>query len=224
MKDTRNMPPDPESSPESGLPPHQKPDGRPESLDSDEAQTKVILEPPDSKQGILPHAPMDLRVNDVTANSLKLTWQMKNKNSVNVQYYVIKYKPREAHNFQEVSGAFTNSSDITDLLPTTEYEFAVLAVNNVGRGELSKSVIITTRREAQWEPDDSELTLEELKEAFRLFDEEKMGYITIDIFKGILEEIEPEWTEDDLNEILADIDTDHSGTIDFDEFVKIMIG
>lgn len=223
MKDTRSMPPAVESLPSPGLPPHQKPDGRPEGLDSeDQAPTKAVRLP-DTKPKVL-HAPSDLRVSDVASNSLRLAWQMKNKNAANVQYYVIKYKPREAHNSQEVSGAFTNSYDIKDLLPSTEYEFAVLAVNNVGRGELSKPIFVTTRREQQWEPDDSDITLDELKDAFRLFDTDGVGYITADIFKGILIEIEPDWTEQDLEEIFQDIDLDSSGTIDFEEFVKIMIG
>ena len=59
---------------------------------------------------------MDLRASDVAANSLRLTWQMKNKNAANVQYYVIKYKPREARNVQEISGAFTNDYEIKDLM------------------------------------------------------------------------------------------------------------
>jgi len=68
----------------------------------------------------------------------------------------------------------------------------------------------------------AELTIDELKQAFRLFDEEGMGYITITTFRGILRELDDDWTEDDIDSIIVEIDTDSSGTIDFDEFVKIM--
>jgi len=217
------MPPT-EDSAVSGLPPHQSPDGRPSGMESptQEPPTKAVLNPA-NKQGV-PNAPHDLRTSDVASSSLKLSWQMKNKNACNVTYYVLKYKPKEAKTWAEISGAFTNTYDVKDLSPFTDYEFCVLAVNNVGRGELSEPVFVTTRKEQTWEPDDSDITLDELKDAFRLFDSDGVGYITTDIFKEILQEIEPEWTEDDLMEIICDIDIDGSGTIDFEEFVKIMIG
>lgn len=226
MKDTRVMPPT-EDSAVSGLPPHQSPDGRPSGMDSptEEAPAKVHIgdKQPANKQGV-PNPPHDLRTADVAATGLKLNWQMKNKNACNVTYYVIKYKPKEAKTWAEISGAFTNTYDVKDLSPFTDYEMAVLAVNSVGRGELSEPIFVTTRKEQTWEPDDSDITLDELKDAFRLFDADGAGYITTDIFKEILSEIEPEWTEDDLMEIICDIDIDGSGTIDFEEFVKIMIG
>lgn len=224
MKDTRNMPPT-EDSAVSGLPPHQSPDGRPSGMESpppQDAPTKAVLNPA-NKQAV-PNPPHDCRSSDVAATSLKLSWQMKNKNASNVTYYVIKYKPKEAKSWSEISGAFTNTYEVKDLLPFTDYEFCVLAVNNVGRGELSEPTFVTTRKEQTWEPDDSDITLDELKDAFRLFDTDGAGFITTDIFKEILSEIEPEWTEADLMEIICDIDIDGSGTIDFDEFVKIMIG
>jgi len=68
----------------------------------------------------------------------------------------------------------------------------------------------------------AELTIEELKEVFRLFDYEKLGYITLETFGGILHELDDDWTDEDVAGILADIDTDGNGAIDFEEFVKIM--
>ena len=41
-------------------------------------------------------------------------------------------------------------------------------------------------------------------------------------FKVILKEMDEDFTEDELDEIIAEIDTDKSDTIDFNEFVKIM--
>ncbi|XP_023348679.1 troponin C [Eurytemora carolleeae] len=67
-----------------------------------------------------------------------------------------------------------------------------------------------------------ELTMDELKEAFRLFDYEGFGYITVETFRTILRELDDDWTEDDISGIISDIDIDGSGTIDFEEFVKIM--
>merc|ERR1712150_210707 len=67
-----------------------------------------------------------------------------------------------------------------------------------------------------------ELTLDELKMAFRLFDDQAEGYIRVLTFRNILKEIDEDFSEDELDGIINDIDIDGSGTIDFDEFCKIM--
>merc|ERR1711953_971816 len=67
-----------------------------------------------------------------------------------------------------------------------------------------------------------ELTLDELKMAFRLFDDQAEGYIRVLTFRKILKEIDEDFSDDELDGIINDIDIDGSGTIDFDEFCKIM--
>jgi len=67
-----------------------------------------------------------------------------------------------------------------------------------------------------------DLTHEEIKAAFRLFDDTGEGFITVIRFRMILKEMDEDFTEDELDEIIAEIDTDKSDTIDFNEFVKIM--
>jgi len=66
------------------------------------------------------------------------------------------------------------------------------------------------------------LTLDELKEAFRLFDDLKEGFITIDRFRAILKEIDEEITDDEVEQIIIDTDLDKSETIDFEEWIKLM--
>ena len=62
-----------------------------------------------------------------------------------VQYYVIEYRPKRATwDWKEISGAITQFYDIRGLTPYTEYEFVVLGVNNVGRGEKSAPIVVTT--------------------------------------------------------------------------------
>merc|ERR1712045_152043 len=67
-----------------------------------------------------------------------------------------------------------------------------------------------------------DLTHEEIKAAFRLFDDTGEGFITVLRFRLILKEIDDDFSDDELDEIIAEIDTDKSDTIDFNEFVKIM--
>jgi len=67
-----------------------------------------------------------------------------------------------------------------------------------------------------------ELTTDELKAAFRIFDDIGEGFITVERFRQILKEIDEEFTDDEIDEVIAEIDMDKSTTIDFNEFVKIM--
>ncbi|KAL1123182.1 hypothetical protein AAG570_002269 [Ranatra chinensis] len=66
------------------------------------------------------------------------------------------------------------------------------------------------------EEDDSEAMQEELKEAFRLYDREGNGYITTATLKEILAALDDKLTAEDLDGIIQEIDTDGSGTVDFD--------
>ncbi|KAH1016527.1 hypothetical protein HUJ04_007730 [Dendroctonus ponderosae] len=66
------------------------------------------------------------------------------------------------------------------------------------------------------EEDDAESTQQELKEAFRLYDKEGNGYITTGTLKEILRALDDKLTTRELDGIIAEIDTDGSGTVDFD--------
>merc|ERR1719490_288912 len=62
--------------------------------------------------------------------------------------------------------------------------------------------------------DDEEQMKEELKEAFRIYDKEGQGFITNDVLKDILREIDNTLTENDLENIIEEVDEDGSGTRD----------
>jgi len=72
--------------------------------------------------------------------------------------------------------------------------------------------------------DDAEAMNEELKEAFRLYDKEGQGYITTQVLKEIMKELDPKLTKDELEQIIEEVDEDGSGTVDFDEFMEMMTG
>ena len=101
----------------------------------------------------LPSAPSGLRVSDITPTSVKLTWQYGNNGGMRrlsgrgppSEYFAIQYKPRAASwDYKEISGVVSDFYDIRGLSPYTEYEFVVLAVNDVGRGPKSQAVLATT--------------------------------------------------------------------------------
>jgi hypothetical protein len=91
-----------------------------------------------------PLPPSNMKISEVTPTSVRLSWSYPG-NANEVQYYVIQYKPKLASwDYKEISGAITTFYDIRGLTPYTEYEFVVLAVNNVGRGDKSSPVVATT--------------------------------------------------------------------------------
>lgn len=57
---------------------------------------------------------------------------------------------------------------------------------------------------------------QELREAFRLYDKEGNGYITTDVFRDILHELDDKLTPQELDMMIEEIDADGSGTLDFD--------
>lgn len=56
----------------------------------------------------------------------------------------------------------------------------------------------------------------ELKEAFRLYDKEGNGFIPTSCLKEILKELDDQLSDADLNGMITEIDSDGSGTVDFD--------
>ncbi|XP_035710661.1 tyrosine-protein phosphatase Lar isoform X4 [Folsomia candida] len=93
----------------------------------------------------LPKPPSKVRISDVTASSVRLTWSYESNEQEDVTYYVIQYKPKFSNqDYAEISGVLNQDHMITSLNPYTEYEFNVVAFNKVGRGEASPPIDATT--------------------------------------------------------------------------------
>ena len=56
----------------------------------------------------------------------------------------------------------------------------------------------------------------ELKEAFRVYDKEGKGYLSVQVLRSILKELDDKLSNQDLDMIIEEIDSDGSGTVDFD--------
>ncbi|XP_041277582.1 receptor-type tyrosine-protein phosphatase F isoform X2 [Onychostruthus taczanowskii] len=99
----------------------------------------------------LPKPPTEPLVTETTATSVTLTWD--SGNSDPISYYVIQYKPKSLESqFQEVDGVATTRYSIGGLSPFSEYEFRVIAVNNIGRGPPSELVEARTGEQAPSSP------------------------------------------------------------------------
>ncbi|XP_075472206.1 receptor-type tyrosine-protein phosphatase F isoform X9 [Ascaphus truei] len=95
----------------------------------------------------LPKPPVDAQVTETTATSVTLTWD--SGNAEPVSFYMIQYKPKSWEgSFQEVDGVATTRYSIGGLSPFSEYEFRIIAVNNIGRGPPSELIEAQTGEQA----------------------------------------------------------------------------
>ncbi|KAJ6640102.1 Troponin C, partial [Pseudolycoriella hygida] len=96
-------------------------------------------------------------------------------------------------------------------------------VSSTGTGKLNFESFCRVALHFNEEVDDEALQ-KELKEAFRLYDKDGNGFIPISSLREILGALDDQLTGEQLNEMIAEIDTDQSGTVDFDEFMEMMTG
>ena len=63
----------------------------------------------------------------------------------------------------------------------------------------------------------------ELREAFRMFDKDKSGYIDAKEIQTVTTTLGEKLTEDELNEFMREADLDGDGRLNYNEFVNIML-
>ncbi|KAJ7335427.1 hypothetical protein JRQ81_013368 [Phrynocephalus forsythii] len=67
---------------------------------------------------------------ETTATSITLTWDSGNPEPVS--YYIIQHKPKNSEEpYKEIDGVATTRYSVAGLSPYSEYEFRVVAVNNI---------------------------------------------------------------------------------------------
>ncbi|XP_073491508.1 receptor-type tyrosine-protein phosphatase delta isoform X30 [Aquarana catesbeiana] len=95
----------------------------------------------------LPRPPGTPVVTESTATSITLTWDSGNPEPVT--YYIIQHKPKNSEElYKEIDGVATTRYSVAGLSPYSEYEFRVVAVNNIGRGPPSEPVLTRTSEQA----------------------------------------------------------------------------
>ncbi|KAJ8981985.1 hypothetical protein NQ317_013637 [Molorchus minor] len=118
---------------------------------------------------------------------------------------------------------------IMDMLGThvlaDELDGIISEIDEDGNGEVSfEEFANLAARFLVEEDEDTDAIQTELKGAFRLYDRDGNGFITIEVLREILRELDDNLTEDDLDNMVDEIDTDGSGTVDWEEFKAVMIG
>ncbi|XP_036968712.1 receptor-type tyrosine-protein phosphatase delta-like isoform X26 [Acanthopagrus latus] len=95
----------------------------------------------------LPKAPGIPVVTERTATSITLTWDSGNPEPVT--YYIIQHKSKYSEDsYKEIDGVATTRYSVGGLSPYSDYEFRVVAVNNIGRGPPSESIEAKTAEQA----------------------------------------------------------------------------
>ncbi|XP_061921307.1 receptor-type tyrosine-protein phosphatase S-like isoform X41 [Entelurus aequoreus] len=95
----------------------------------------------------LPKTPGTPVVTERTATSITLTWDSGNPEPVS--YYIIQHKSKYSEeSYKEIDGVATTRYSVGGLSPYSDYEFRVVAVNNIGRGPPSEGIEAKTAEQA----------------------------------------------------------------------------
>ncbi|XP_067286858.1 receptor-type tyrosine-protein phosphatase delta isoform X20 [Pseudorasbora parva] len=95
----------------------------------------------------LPKPPGVPQITERTATSITLTWDSGNPEPVS--YYIIQHKPKNSEDsYKEIDGVATTRYSVGGLSPYSDYQFRVVAVNNIGRGPSSEAIEAKTAEQA----------------------------------------------------------------------------
>merc|ERR1711976_408746 len=125
---------------------------------------------------------------------------------------------------------FLSVDDLDDILramgfrPSKEELKEILEeIDEDGSGEIKFAEFCQLCAKFLVEDPDIETMKRELKDAFRIYDKNGEGFITMDTLRGLISELLAPLTDEELDGIIAELDEDGSGTMDFDEFCEMMM-
>jgi calmodulin len=105
-------------------------------------------------------------------------------------------------------------------LKPEQLEECIEAVDGDGSGSVDFDEFLALMAKKTKEAEDEQ----ELREAFRVFDKNNRGVIDVADLKIIFNALDPDMPEDEIDQIIQEVDEDGSGTVDFEEFLKLMSG
>lgn len=65
---------------------------------------------------------------------------------------------------------------------------------------------------------------EELREAFKVFDKDQNGFISAAELRHVMTNLGENLTDNEVNEMIREADIDGDGQVNYDEFVRMMLG
>merc|ERR1712108_111828 len=125
---------------------------------------------------------------------------------------------------------FLSADDLDEILramgfrPSKEELMDILAeIDEDGSGEIEFGEFCQLCAKFLVEDPDVDTMKRELKDAFRIYDKNGEGFITMDTLRGLISELLSPLTDEELDGIIDELDEDGSGTMDFDEFCEMMM-
>ncbi|CAM5086013.1 unnamed protein product [Eretmochelys imbricata] len=64
---------------------------------------------------------------------------------------------------------------------------------------------------------------EEIREAFRVFDEDEIGYISAAELRHVMTNLGEKLTDEEVDEMIKEADADGNGQVNYEEFVRMMV-
>ncbi|KAL7674094.1 hypothetical protein ACOME3_000374 [Neoechinorhynchus agilis] len=101
-----------------------------------------------------------------------------------------------------------------------ELQDCISAVDEDGSGAVDFEEFLALMAKKTKEMEDEQ----ELREAFRVFDKQNRGVIDVADLKLIFKTLDENMSSDEIDQIISEVDEDSSGTVDFEEFMKLMSG
>merc|ERR1711936_143864 len=95
----------------------------------------------------------------------------------------------------------------------------VLEVDIDGNGTIEFEEFLSMMKKKASEVDEEA----ELREAFKIFDRDKDGYISMKELKKVTSMLGTVLTKEEIEEFMAEADVDGNGKLDYDEFVKMLL-
>jgi len=125
---------------------------------------------------------------------------------------------------------FLSADDLDEILramgfrPSKEELMDILAeIDEDGSGEIEFVEFCQLCAKFLVEDPDIDTMKRELKDAFRIYDKDGQGFITMDVLRALIAELLSPLTDEELDGIISELDEDGSGTMDFDEFCEMMM-
>merc|ERR1712173_469687 len=94
--------------------------------------------------------------------------------------------------------------------------------NNNDEIDIDEFMVMMRRKEKKKGVKQNTSYVDELKEAFNVFDKNGDGEITAQELADTMKALGENLTEDDVKFMMSEVDSDNNGVIDFDEFKKMM--
>jgi len=104
-------------------------------------------------------------------------------------------------------------------LTTEELVEIISSIDQDGNGQIEFDEFKTLMASYWTDALDSD---EDIVEAFKAFDIDNKGYITSEKFREFFRKLELDLQEGEIEEMIAQIDTNHDGVIDYVEFTRML--